>query len=507
MLLINLAEPKRMGMISHYSAVSLPISIGMLAGYLISKGREVKVVDELTSPIDDYLTNIKEHLKDMPKPYVFAISCLTINFDRGIKIARLIKSSYPDSVVIFGGIHPTILPEETLNSGVVDIVVRGEGEETLLGLYDSIRNKESYMDIEGISFKDGSKIKHNPARLLIKDIDEISHFPYELFDTRKYNLDFVMSSRGCPFDCAFCSQRMISGRTYRFRSKDRVIAEIGLLVNNYKQKFISFLDDSFLINKQRVKDLCALIVKNKFHQKTRFGCQTRADTIDREILGYLKEAGFSNIGLGIETGSERLMKLINKGETVAENIRAVKLAQDMGFFVSAFFLYGLPSETREERMQGYFLAKGLKLPAVKFNNIVPYPGTRLYEIAKKEGSLNIEKNWKNFNSVGGAVGGLFSRFKLPYVPEGTSEMELKMDLVRVNLYFYLSNLSSPLALLRRKNTDWFSLPEKWYLDAKEYYYLIKLGLQVLINAVAVFNLKWLLSEISWKINGKELKID
>ncbi len=496
-----------MGMIKRYSAVALPISIGTLSGYLLSKGRAVKIVDELISPIDDSLGNIKIILKSFAKPYIFGISCLTINIDRGLKIANLIKTHYPDAKIIFGGIHPTILPEESLSSQAVDIVVRGEGEETLLSLYDAIKASKNYSDIPGISFKDGSNLRHNPDRPLVKNLDEISYFPYELFDTAKYNLNFMMTSRGCPYDCTFCSQRKISGRVFRFRSTEKVISEIDLLVNKYQQQFISFFDDSFLINKDRVRSLCSLIIKNKYHKKVRFGCQTRADTVDKDILTHLKEAGFTNIGLGIETGSERLMKLINKGETVRDNIEAVKLLRKKGFFISAFFLFGLPGETKKDRFLTYMLAKSLKLQNVKFNNIVPYPGTKLLEIAKTEGVLNIEENWKNFNSVGGIVGGLFSDFKLPYIPKATTELELRRDLIRANLYFYLSSFYSPLALLRRKNTDWFSLPEKWYFDLREYFYLAKLGIIVLINAIAVFDLKWFINELIFTVKGSKFPLE
>lgn len=252
--------------------------------------------------------------------------------------------------------------------------------------------------------------------------------------------------------------------------------------------------------------MCELIIQNKLHTKAHFACQTRADNVEEETLGYLKEAGFTHMGIGMETGSERLMEIINKGETVRDNIEAVRLVKKKGFVVSGFFLYALPSETKRERFQTYMLAKGLKLHYAKFNNVVPYPGTKLLEIAKKEGTFRIEKNWGNFNSVGGVVEGVFSRFKPPYVPKNNTAKELKRDLVRANLYFYLSKPLSLFALLGRKNPDWFSISKKWYLDPREYYYLIKLGMRVLINAVAVFDLRWVANEVSWWIRGGDFDI-
>lgn len=507
MILINIASPNRMGMISHYSAVTLPINVGILAGYLLSKGRRVEIVDELIDPIDESLENIKRHLEKMTRPYIFGISCLTINIGRGLEIAKLIKASYPDSKVIFGGIHPTVLPDESLNSQAVDIVVRGEGEETLLLLYDAIKNNKSYSGIVGISFKEDGRIRHNQDKALVEDLDTISKFPYELFDPAKYNLGFVITTRGCPYNCIFCSQRHVSGRRYRFRSNEAVVQEIDLLVSKYGQQQISFLDDNFLVNKKRIKTLCDLIVQKKLHTKARFACQTRADNVNEETLGYLKRAGFLNVGMGIETGSERLMQIINKGETVKDNIKAARLLKKMGFVISAFFMFGLPSETKKERFNTYMLAKGLRLQYAKFNNIVPYPGTRLFEIARKEGALNIEENWRNFNSVGGVVEGIFSRFKLPYVPKGNKERTLKGDLVRANLCFYLSKPSTLSSLLKRENPDWFSLSKRWYLDIKEYYHLLRLVMRVLINSAAVFDLQWVVKEVLWHLRGRRFDIE
>jgi anaerobic magnesium-protoporphyrin IX monomethyl ester cyclase len=421
MILINPASPNRMGMISRYAPASVPTGIGVLAGYLLSKGKQVKILDELTGPIDKELATIGNYLERLNRPYIFGISCLTINIGRGFKLAEFLKTKYPDSKVILGGIHPTALPEEALNMGYVDIVVRGEGEETLLELYDSIKNGRSLSDIKGISYKIGNAIRHNVARPLICDLDIVPCFPYKLFDCAKYNLGFVVTSRGCPYNCIFCSQRLISGRQYRFRSCERVIEEVDLLVNGLNQQNIAFLDDDFLINKNRVRTLCEAIVKNKFNLKTEFGCQTRADSVNQEVLDYLRRAGFTFIGLGLETGSERLMKLIDKKESVENNIKAVKLIKGMGFKVNASFLFALPTETVQERLKTYIIAKKLRLDYAKFNNVVPYPGTKLFEMAKKEGSLNIAKDWENFNSVGGVVEGIFAKSRLPYVPQNTSK--------------------------------------------------------------------------------------
>ncbi len=489
MILINPVAQNRMGMISRYSATSVPMSVGILAGYLLNKGKQVKIIDELINPIEECLDDIDGYIKDFNKPYIFGISCLTINIGRSYKMAKLLKTRYPDAKIILGGIHATALPDEALANEDVDIVVRGEGEETLLLLYDAIKNNEDYSHIAGISFRKDGKVIHNSNRPLIQDLDTIPRFPYELFDANKYNIGFALSSRGCPYNCIFCSQKIISGRTHRFASCESVIKTLDLLINKYNQQDIGFFDDNFLVNKERVKLLCKLIVQNKLNVKAKFSCQTRGDNVDKEILSHLKAAGFSNIGLGMETGSERLMKILNKGETVKDNIVAVKLIQSMGFDVSCFFLFGIPSEIREERFETYHIAKELKLNYAKFNNMVPYPATALLEMAKKEGTLTIAKNWENFNSVEGVVKGIFSKVRLPYVPINTTEKELRKDLVRANLYFYLSHLPSLFAP-KKGNPGWFLLPKKWYFNPKELFYLSIMATKVAFNCLIVFSVSW-----------------
>jgi len=135
-----------------------------------------------------------------------------------------------------------------------------------------------------------------------------------------------------------------------------------------------------VVNKERTKQVCNLIVEKGYHKKADFGCQTRGDAIDQEILEHLKKANFTSIAFGMETGSERMMKIINKGETVEQNVRAARLAKEYGFKVMASFIMGLPTETKEERKMTFDLANSLDLDYAKFNNATPYPGTELYDI-------------------------------------------------------------------------------------------------------------------------------
>ena len=480
MILIN-PQGQKLGDFYRYLPVSPPVGIGILAGYLLSQNKNVKILDEnVISITDSLLDNI---VRDLSRPYIFGISCVTAATKRGYDLTKIIKAKYPDSIVIMGGIHPTVLPEEALDTGFVDIVVRAEGEETLNLLYEVIKKERDYTAIPGISFKKKDNIVHNPPARLFPDLDLLPLFPYYLFEEQldKYNFGFISSSRGCPHNCIFCSQRFISGRKYRYVSPERVTEEIDLLINKYNQKSIVFVDDDFTINKKRIEKLCVLMHKKKFYKKAKFHCQARGDSVDIETFEYLRMAGFRFIDFGIETASERLMNLINKDETVEDNIKAVRLAKKFGFRVSATFIFGLPTETDEERWQAYTLAKKLDLDYARFNNATPYPGTRLFEIAKEESRLHIEKDWSNINACGSLVKGYFSKSKLAYVPKTTTEKKLSKDIFKANILFYLRP-KSILRILKEGMIPpgWFVLPKYWFIKPKEWYYIIRLLLRLLI---------------------------
>lgn len=485
MVLIN-PNSSKFGIFQRYVPVSVPIGAGYLAGYLLHHGRKVEIIDELITPLSRPL--IAKLLDKLSPPYIFGISTLTACAQRSYDISRQIKNWYPDSIIILGGIHPTVLPEEALANAEVDLVVRGEGEEILLELYDAIKSRKDFSQIKGLSYKSGGKIIHNPpAELPV--LDDSFSFPYHLFEDGlgKYNFGFIISSRGCPYGCIFCSQRTISGQRFRYLPEGVILNEIGLLINKYKQAHINFVDDNFTADKQRIIRLCRAMIDKGFQKKATFDCQTRADAVNDEILCWLKKAGFRVVNYGLETSSERLMVLLNKKETVAENIAAVKLAKKHGFGVSGTFIFGLPTETQQERWQAYALAKELDLDYVRFNNATPYPGTRLYEIAKEEGRLFVEDGWTNLNACASLVQDPVMEYRLPYVPEGSDEKELKKDIIKANLLFSLRPGRVFKLLTKRIGpAGWFYLPARWYLSFEEWGCLIKLGYNLLRSLVKIY---------------------
>lgn len=496
MILIN-PYSSGFGFLQKFVPLTLPIGLGVLAGYLISRGKQVKIIDEAVTRLTPEL--LGEKLSNVSQPYIFGIGSVTNSIGRSYEISHFLKKIYPNSKVILGGMHPTVLPEEALNCSSVDIVVRGEGEEALDLLYETIKEwKDNFKDIPNISYKGkNGEIISNPGGRLFPKLDLLPQFPYGLFEISRYDLSGISSSRGCPYKCNFCSQRQITGNQYRYRSADSVCKDIDLLINKYNQDNIGFLDDNFLLNKKRVKELCHAIIYHGFHKKAAFELQARADNVDEDILEHLRKARFTTIGFGIETASERLMKTIKKGETVQKHIEAIRLAREYGFKIGLFFIFGLPTETHEDRVEALALAKRLNVDYAKFNNAVPYPGTELYEIAKRENRLTVVGPWENFNSVMSFVEWPFKGIKLPYCPSTSSETELRNDIQKANLFFYLDPKRIKQLLFSKSNNRWFLLDDRWYLKPGYIYYLFKLGINVaaIFIKVLIFDLIFLVAKL------------
>ena len=477
---------RKLGSFSRYVPLSVPVGIGYLASYLTSHGKTVWISDEEAAGPSEKM--VSEYTREAKRPYIFGLSCLTAGVARANEIAGVVKERYPDSKVIFGNMHPTVLAAEVLKDSNVDIVVRGEGEETLDALYEKIKTGSDYGSLKGISFRRDGAVIHNEDAPL-PDLAGIPRFPYHLFKqhSERYDLGSIASSRGCPYNCIFCSQRSISGRRYRFFPSEIVIQDIEKLVTEYRCPSIVFVDDSFIVNRERILRLCAMIREGGFHKNTIFDCQVRGDTVDEEVLGALKESGFRTLHFGIETASERLMKLVDKRETVRQVTDGIRMAQKFGFQISGTFILGLPTETRDERKMAYRLAGELSLDYVRFNNATPYPGTKLYEIAVEEKRLNAGDNWENLNACGTLVSSVFKNNRLAYVPASVSEKELKHDILKYNLLYSFRPQSVFRVLKDRIGpAGWLTLPRRWYLKPKEWAYLISFGFSILCSFAKIF---------------------
>jgi radical SAM superfamily enzyme YgiQ (UPF0313 family) len=403
----------------------------------IQAGIPTQHIDE---QVDDVLPLVPELLKGMDPPYVFGFSVLTAGVKSALEVSRKLKELYPSSFVVFGGAHPTLATDEMLSYKQVDAVIRGDGEGPLVELAKCIRDGKDYRHIANLSYrKEDEQIVHNPAGYFLADIDTYSPFPYELFDRRKYDMGFLLSSRGCAFRCIFCSiNAMPGGRVYRFRTPESIVGELELLRSEYGVKTVMILDDNFLLRKQRVYELIDHMRKRGLDKQFTFTFQARGDSADEHLYRELFSVGFKNVLFGLETASEEVMRSIKKDETVAECAEAVRLAKKVGMTTGGTFIFGLPGETHKDRMACVRFAKQLPLDVVRFNNAIPYPGTELYDMAIREGRMNIQGLYENFSAVAGITENPFRGVPFAYVSSGNTEDEIRRDILIGHFSVYMN---------------------------------------------------------------------
>lgn len=455
MILINSSPRNALRIFQPFLPIYVPVGLGYLAAMAEREGIEAHIIDEQVE--DDAEGRVAELVKGMRPPYLFGFSVLTAALKSAVEMSKRLKERYPDSIVCFGGIHPTAAADEVLSFPQVDVVIRGEGEYSLMELSRCVREGRDYRHIRNLSYRDGGRTVHNECAPLIEDLDALPPFPYHRFREPQYDLGFIISSRGCPYGCIFCSNRVTTGRKYRIRSAESIIREIEMLSQVYGKRQILFLDDNLLVDRGRIKRLLQLVRQRGFDKGITYSFQARGDNVDRELLQELYASGFRSVFFGLETSSERIMQIIQKGESVAQCAAAVRTAREIGFHVSATFIFALPGESHEDRMDCVRLSRELRLDMVRFNNATPYPGTRLYEMAKQEGRLNIQGLYENFVSVSTFVENPFRRIPFSYVPAGNTENEIRRDILFGYFSHYL-DISRLKAIFARPDlgVGWFN---------------------------------------------------
>jgi anaerobic magnesium-protoporphyrin IX monomethyl ester cyclase len=403
---------------------SFPLGLGYLASILRNDDVDVMIyngedvdpavikqsrVANLMQAHDVYLSALKDDshpvwievgkLLTEYSPDIIGIYTMTPMIGSALKIAQIFKKLNAAGKVVLGGPHPSLLPDEVLQYDVIDFAIRGEGEQTLSMLCKAINKGDvKFSDISGLSFKVDGVIKHNNARNLIKDLDIIP-FPSKdlLFfpdRVRKRFLGAVIASRGCPYRCSFCSVRKIWGKGVRYRSPENVYKEIEAIVKKFNQYDFVFWDDSLTVNKKKLLELCDLLKKAPFDIK--WACSTRVDLVDEEILTRMKEAGCGEIGIGIESGSERMLKKINKDITIPSALKASDLLTKMHFSWAAFYMIGFPGETIEDMRATFDLMKKMTPSNIIFSIFAPFPGNDFYDEMKNSGILPDHIDWNIF---------------------------------------------------------------------------------------------------------------
>ena len=333
-------------------------------------------------------------------PDMVGISVMSAKYGAAVKLSQICKAVNPGIKVVWGGPHPTALPDQCLANDCVDIVARGEGEGSWLELCrDHSGDLES---IDGISFKKEGRIIHNRPRALMADLDALPFLGRDLvLNPEGYAADdfgVFITSRGCPFRCGYCCTPEIWGRKLRHRSVAKVAEEIAHVQRHHHTSTFYFWDASFTADRAYALSLCDKLISDRLN--IRFSCQTRVNIVDDELLGRMRKAGCHNIDFGIETGSPRILKLIHKDTTLDQVELATKLCHKHNINWNAFFIIGFPQDTRQDILDTMEYFKKIRPPNASVSLFTPYPGTELFQVAKSYGLVDESADWSNFSHSG-----------------------------------------------------------------------------------------------------------
>lgn len=333
-------------------------------------------------------------------PDVVGITVMTAKYASAIKVSEIAKSLNESIKVVWGGPHPTICAKEVINEPLVDFSVSGEGEETFEELLKQLKNGEdSFAKIEGLAFKKNGISQANAPRVLAHNLDEFAPPDRQsmIYPERYFADSFgnMITSRGCPFLCGYCSAKSIWTRKNRYRGIDSVISEIRGIKSKFGSRTFYFWDDSFTVNRNRTIDICNRLINESLNIS--WGCTTRVDLLDEELLLLMKKAGCDYISIGVESGSERILKIIEKGISVEQVKKAARMLKKIKIPFEAFFMIGFPDETEEDIEKTLQLMKELDGGTVCFSIFTPYPGSAQFDAARKYGLIPDKINWSDYS--------------------------------------------------------------------------------------------------------------
>jgi len=327
------------------------------------------------------------------KPAAVGISYLTPLKYVVERIASLIKEIDRDIKVIAGSSHPTFCPDEVMQNPDVDFVIRGEGEIPLLSLVREFKkDSPRWEKVLGIYYRDGGgRVLCTNGVKLIDNLDELPFIARDLVlncDYNHYRLHSIATTRGCPYTCSFCADKRLWGGKVRRRSVAKVIEEIKLLKDTYKIDSVDFADGTFTYDRRYLRKFCKSMIDHKLDIKWR--CTARYDNLDEDILELMKQADCSGLYFGLESGSNRVLKSIDKKITVKQIIKVSKMVHDSGIPTATSVLLGLPDESKEDMGETLRLMKRVKTDLFDVNSYTPLPGTSLYDAMSEEDKKNID---------------------------------------------------------------------------------------------------------------------
>lgn len=403
-----------------------PLGLGYIAAAMKRRGNEVELVDCTFLKFRDAVGRVMR-----AKPQIVGFYSMFSMKKTTIELADAIRQVCSDCLFVVGGPLPSWSPESFLDT--FDVVAVGEGEETMSELADCIAQEAGFSGVKGLVYRDGKRIVNTGTREFVKDLDALVFPTRELFDNEAYKKYYqnrvgysttsMITSRGCPFSCDFCS-RPIFGTDIRTRSVNNIVDEVEQIqALGYDR--VWFADDCFTLNRMHLLDVCNEIVRRQLNVS--WECLSRVDTMDQEVADGMKRAGCIRVFFGIESGNDSVLGIMNKHITTSQALSAVHAAKAAGLKTGAFFIVGYPGESNNTVLDTVRFASGLPLDYLSFTLPYPIPGTPLYERVKDKGvAIQDWEEPKNYHLI---------RHKLLYAA-GFSENKLKFAIAKAQAQFY-----------------------------------------------------------------------
>ena len=441
--IINAAKLKP---IISVEGITPPLGLAYIAAVLEKEGYNVKILDCQILNLD--INGTKDEIKRYD-PDVVGITCMTPILHGVLEVAKLAKEINGNIKIAIGGPHLSIFPEETVSFPFVDFGIMGEGEYIFLDLIKVLeKNNKKFEDIDGLVWKNNGKVIINKRREPIFNLDKLPFPARHLLQLKKYEviimkypMTTMVASRGCPFHCSYCFKDFHT-RIYRTRSAKNVVDEMEECVNKFKVKEIGFYDDCWP-NKQLLKDICKEIINRGLD--IAWESPQRVDLVNEYLLKLMHKAGCERLRFGVESGSERLLAMIKKGN-LQQIKNAFKLSKKAGIETFAFFMISYPTETYNDFLKTLDLAKKIDADWAVFGATLPYPGTKLWEQAVNE--FNYDKNYWHEWSLG------IRNDQIPYFSEDAEE---KCRLAYREFYIRLNFMFKKILKIR----SWYDIKRYW----------------------------------------------
>ncbi len=408
-----------------------PLGLLMIAGCLLENDKyRVKIIDSQVEELSYKKLEKKIREEDFD---VAGITAMTFTMIDVMETVNLVKEINPGCKVVIGGSHAGVYPSETISIDGIDIVVTGEGEIVFGEILENLKNLHK---VKGILFKDENGNIHNTGAPALLSEEQLNKLPFparHMTPYKKYSsllakrtpITTLFTSRGCPYKCTFCNRPLL-GKNFRALSPERVVAEIEDCLKLGIHEFLVY-DDTFTVRKKRVKDICNLIIEKKLD--IGFDIRTRVDIIDEELLILLKKAGCRGIHYGIEGGTDKILKVLNKEIDLDKAVEIIRLTKKHKIQTLAYFMIGSPTETISDIYETFRFTKKINPDFIHLTILTPFPSTEIYLNGLRDGIIKNDY-WKEFAQ------NIKKGFKPPYWDIEISKKELESLIVKGYKSFY-----------------------------------------------------------------------